>query len=312
MGLASWTEFKISLEMLLLILLVYGIYQFLQYSKIVSQLKAIKNEIEELFRQKEERFNAYSKIVNQYLKNDFEFDINIASIDVLKEVRLFIQKIAHNLTDFENEIKKESNTANSKLESFQFEVTDFDSLAFSEKELQNIYSNYYHQDNQRFINENNSYSQFFRESLNQQREDEENSDLDLTQLKQSINAMANQVFNSKIENVRVMDLLHNRNSDFPEKINLIAKLKNLTHNSTPLLRTQTVSNVMPYTQKVLIGEIQNELKPKLQELLKNETPLNLEVNNQYIIGSFSHKYNFSISMVDDLRKQLTSKNQKVQ
>ena len=66
---------------------------------------------------------------------------------------------------FENEIKKESNTANSKLESFQFEVTDFDSLAFSEKELQNIYSNYYHQDNQRFINENSSYSQFFE--LNQ-------------------------------------------------------------------------------------------------------------------------------------------------
>ena len=223
---------------------------------------------------------------------------------------MYAQNIAHDLTDFENQINKESNAANSKLKTFEFAVTDFDSLAFSEEELKNIYSNHYHQDKQRFINENSSYSQFFRESLHQHKKGEENSDLDLSQLKQSINTMANEVFNDKIENVRVSDLLHNRHSDFPEKINLIAKLKNLTHNSTPLLRTQRLSNEMPYTQKVLVGEIQNELRPKLEDLLNSEQLHNLEVNNQYIIGSFSHKYNFSISMVDDLKKQLTSKNQK--
>ena len=280
----------------LVILVFYGVslFKFYQLSK---DFRGLLGEIGDLLQRKTNLFQKYIYSKNRVFRNDFQFEVDLISLSMVRKLRDGASELRKNVEQFKNRLITDFEEYGEKMNSFKFVEDSFELGVLKKADLEKIYSNYTGKPLFYKTGENklSTYYSHFINSSN------------LSSIEDLIDQKVEDVCSRKIESENLMSVLFNEARDFG-KINTAAKIKILLKSSRPLLRTAdshypNLENGIPYTENIIIGNYNQKCQPFWDDSqLSFSSSVSIDDTNENILGVLSVKSNFPSFLIYDVKE----------
>ena len=295
----SWYDFdllKNGLIITSIITTIYFLIYFIKFLKLKKLFEILIGEISDLLTKKNNTFQKYITKKNEYYYNDFSFERDYISLEMMKSIIDSASKKQNSIDDFKNKIvDSEINFIKTK-DSFDFNDNSFELCVIEKNTVEKIYQNSV---------KSNLFDQGTENLLSLCFIDfSKTNKLDL--LNSLIEKKADEVFNNKIKKENLKTILLNESETFGKGINTIAKFNQLKTTSRPLLQTPkenfiNLSVDIAFTENILIGFNDNTFKNYFEPLnLKFNSSIKIDEGNKNMFGILSIKSNFPSFLIYDV------------
>jgi hypothetical protein len=287
--------------------LIYYIFNFIKFIKLMKQFNLLLDEIKSLLSDKRNLLARYVILKNDCYHNDFCFEKDLIALSMVDSIAKSTSLRQSKMEEFKAFIQLESNKLDEKVNSFSLNESSFEFCVIGRNEIEAIYNNSVHE-SVMIRNDDFRLSKCFEDFI---------LTGDLHTFYNPILDDAMEVHERKIKGETLKSILFNESSTFEKKVNTKAKFQQVIETSRPLLKTgfwPNLSNDTAYTENIVVGFNHTSYKEYLKEIkLAN---LSIDEANAYIFGVLSIKSNFPSFLIYDveinegiLRKGITKENQ---
>lgn len=281
---------------ILVIMIYYGISLF-KFYQLSRNFKNLLGEISDLLHRKTNLFQKYLSNKNLVFRNDFEFEVDLISLSMVRKLKDGVSELRKNVENFKGRLIKEFESYGNEMKAFKFVENSFELGVLERADLEEIYKNYsgkalFYKTAENKLSK--YYSQFIETG-------------NLRAIEELIEHKVADVCSRKIENESLKTILFNETKDFGE-INTAAKIKILLKSSRPLLRTAeshypNIEIDIPYTENVIIGNYDQKCQPYWDDSqLTFSNSVRINETNENILGVLSIKSNFPSFLIYDVKE----------
>src|SRR5690606_12410264 len=121
----------------LVLLIYYGINLF-KFYQLSQNFKNLLGEINDLLHKKSHLFQRYVGNKNSFFKNDFEFEVDLISLSMIRKLKDGVSELQKNVEQFKNRLIREFEIYGKEMRSFSFVENSFELGVLEKADIEEI------------------------------------------------------------------------------------------------------------------------------------------------------------------------------